>query len=367
MDISRRAVFGLPLALWSGKAAMAVKPQGNNILAGTNLAIAQIQSPNFVAGSAGWIIRQNGSAEFNSVTIRGGLVVGGTSLKYNGTPALGNLIASESSAAGTDSFGNAYLSGEAGYSHVGGVWYAVQNGGTGLTAVTAYYTATSAAGPYTLRGFIQADSSGMRITSQSPLILAAGGGAGSVTEALSSGLSGGIPATLLDRTALSAGNDALAHDITATWTIPTPDGSNGAKYTIETFVTATIGPTTAETLTLGLDLDGGGALVPLATLGAAFNGGALSVTYGIPVRLILVPGAGSSAANAQIILSGPLGDTSANRLATNSANMAGFSNTTPFSTGFTHSIALYAQWGGAGGAGQSAGANWSEFTRSGQN
>jgi hypothetical protein len=83
----------------------------NSILGGINLIRAAIQSPNFVSGSQGWTVRQDGSAEFNNVVIRGGVIVGGTALYYNGTPAAGNLIMSIAAAAGTDSFGNAYVAG----------------------------------------------------------------------------------------------------------------------------------------------------------------------------------------------------------------------------------------------------------------
>lgn len=83
----------------------------NPIVGGTALRIPAIQSPNFQAGSLGWIIRIDGSAEFNNVVIRGGVIVSGTSLYYNGTPAAGNLFMSISAAAGTDSFGNAYVKG----------------------------------------------------------------------------------------------------------------------------------------------------------------------------------------------------------------------------------------------------------------
>lgn len=35
------------------------------------LTYLQIQSPDYVAGISGWIIRKDGSAEFNNLTIRG--------------------------------------------------------------------------------------------------------------------------------------------------------------------------------------------------------------------------------------------------------------------------------------------------------
>ncbi len=70
-----------------------------------------IKSPNYVAGVSGWSINKNGSAEFNNIVIRGGTVISGTALYYNGTPAAGNLFVSISATAGTDSFGNAYVKG----------------------------------------------------------------------------------------------------------------------------------------------------------------------------------------------------------------------------------------------------------------
>jgi hypothetical protein len=70
-----------------------------------------IKSPNYSPGLAGWTIKRDGSAELNNVVIRGGTVVSGLALYYNGTPATGNLIMSISAAAGVDSFGNAYVKG----------------------------------------------------------------------------------------------------------------------------------------------------------------------------------------------------------------------------------------------------------------
>lgn len=70
-----------------------------------------IKSPNFVSGSTGWIVRADGSAEFNNLIVRGGTVVGGVALYYSGAPALGNLVASIAAAGGVDALGNVYLSG----------------------------------------------------------------------------------------------------------------------------------------------------------------------------------------------------------------------------------------------------------------
>lgn len=95
----------------------------NPILAGLTLIREAIRSENYVVGSAGWSIDQDGSAEFNDVVIRGGTTVGGDFLAYNGVPALGNLVLSISAMGGTDSFGNVYQAGAVSYGTVGGVNY----------------------------------------------------------------------------------------------------------------------------------------------------------------------------------------------------------------------------------------------------
>lgn len=89
----------------------------NSILGGINLIREAIQSPNFVSGSTGWWIGQDGSAEFNDLTVRGqfdgqDFIVNSSGIfLYSGTPAAGNLIGSWAPAAGTDAFGNTYRAG----------------------------------------------------------------------------------------------------------------------------------------------------------------------------------------------------------------------------------------------------------------
>jgi len=81
-----------------------------------------IKSPGYVPGVSGWAIFKNGNVEFNSGTFRGTVAAGSFTgadflinatgaFFYSGIPAFGNLIASIASAAGTDTFGNAYLAG----------------------------------------------------------------------------------------------------------------------------------------------------------------------------------------------------------------------------------------------------------------
>lgn len=54
----------------------------NSILAGDTLVRDSIQSEGYVAGSNGWSINRDGTAEFNDVTSRGELIVGDLATKY---------------------------------------------------------------------------------------------------------------------------------------------------------------------------------------------------------------------------------------------------------------------------------------------
>lgn len=103
------------MSMQSGAGGGGIMGAGNPVVGGTTIRIPAIQSPNYVAGVSGWIVRANGTAEFQGLTITGGTVVMGGSgaiLMYSGTPAAGNLVLSIAPVAGTDAFGNAYPKGE---------------------------------------------------------------------------------------------------------------------------------------------------------------------------------------------------------------------------------------------------------------
>jgi hypothetical protein len=109
------------------------------VVGGVALRRAAIRSPNYVAGTTGWTINQDGSVEFNNGTFRGTVTAGtfqGTDFVvnsagvffYSGTPAAGNLIASIASVAGTDSFGNHYVPGFTTYDNTGQTFTNQDNG-----------------------------------------------------------------------------------------------------------------------------------------------------------------------------------------------------------------------------------------------
>jgi len=121
----------------------------NPIVGGTALRIPAIQSPNYSPGVAGWIVKINGDAEFNNLTVRGEFV--GTRFiinsagifLYASTPAAGNLIGSWASTSGTDTFGNAYQSGLSLYDVVNG---SVINLDVGGGAAVQQFTPPAASG-----------------------------------------------------------------------------------------------------------------------------------------------------------------------------------------------------------------------------
>lgn len=92
-------------------------PMGDPVFGGNFLVREQEQSPNYVPGVSGWVIKKDGSAEFNNLTIRGtfngtDFVMDSSGLFfYNGTPEAGNLILALAPAAGSDQFGNNYSQG----------------------------------------------------------------------------------------------------------------------------------------------------------------------------------------------------------------------------------------------------------------
>jgi hypothetical protein len=96
----------------------------NPVVAGTQLVIPQINSPNYVLGVTGWAIRRDGTAQFTGIVLISGTFTGTNfiinslgAFFYNGPPAAGNLIASIAPAAGADDGkGNAFQGGITSYS-----------------------------------------------------------------------------------------------------------------------------------------------------------------------------------------------------------------------------------------------------------
>jgi hypothetical protein len=135
----------------------------------------------------------------------------GQLLIYSGPPAAGNLVASISSAAGTDSKGNAFLAGVSSYTQSAPFLAANMNSG-----LVDFFKATSQAGPWGSNGNITGDTTGNLDLSASSSLgavqillgtlsalhgLTVTGGITADTEVLSSGQAGGL---VLDSTNTTA-------------------------------------------------------------------------------------------------------------------------------------------------------------------
>lgn len=108
------------------------------------LILGSIHSPDYEAGSEGWSINRDGSAEFNDVVVRG-KIEDGQLFIYNDTPAKGSLAYSISPNDGIDEYGNIYYSGINIYSTV-----------SFANAMSLY--ARHSDGSLTLGGFISYDA-----------------------------------------------------------------------------------------------------------------------------------------------------------------------------------------------------------------
>jgi hypothetical protein len=87
----------------------------NPIAGGFTLIRKALRSLGYTPGVSGWRINKDGSAEFNSLTIRGGQIISGVWLLYAGTPGISTLVASVAATPGTDSYGNPYVAGHGTY------------------------------------------------------------------------------------------------------------------------------------------------------------------------------------------------------------------------------------------------------------
>lgn len=106
----------------------------NPILAGSVLVRRAIESVNFVSGAAGWMIGNDGTAEFNGATFRGNVVIdqNNTLLMYSANPAAGDLTISMAPQAGADGFGNPFPAG----------LQVLNHGGSGASGIAIGYAGT---------------------------------------------------------------------------------------------------------------------------------------------------------------------------------------------------------------------------------
>ena len=220
---------------------------------------AAIQSPNYVPGTSGWTIKQDGSVEFNNGTFRGTLTAAtflGTNFIintsgaffYSGMPAAGNLIASIAAVSGTDAFGNAYLAGVTSYN--GALVAQLAAGGIALQAAAGQIAGNFA-------GTVSAGAQAGQV------IITSGGNSGADPQAeivLDSAAVAGTPTVVVVGNLTVQNNTLVQGNLTVTGTASingstsTGNGSNGGvtsgpSGTVSSFPAAGPNHTHAETHT----------------------------------------------------------------------------------------------------------------------
>lgn len=260
---------------------------------------------------------------------------------YSPTPGLGNLIVSSTAAAGTDPYGNAYLEGFTTYEDIGGNFYALSMLGTSI----AFYTATSAAGPWTTTTSINFNTTT---------------GRASITDA--SSLVRNITRSTSQPSGQTIGNTTVAGGLYEGVFHTSTDFNDGDLITIISEFNAQMGQTTAETFAIGYQLDGG-TTVNLATIGAAIV--ATAGKYSGNLQLNCRINTNGPSGTATFWLSGGV-QQAANVLFTTGAAIQGtvLTPAVSFPTNVVHTLMLVGQWGGAGGSDQSFetfGATYTEY------
>lgn len=377
----------------------------NPLVGGVALRRPAIQSPNFVTKVSGWTINADGSAEFNNLTIRG--VFNGTNFVmnssglffYSGTPAANNLIESHSPASGTDSFGNAYLQGSVTYQQGVSQWTAIaQQSITGGAQLAWYYTTGLTETGWILGGS-WAVVAGVASPTGSPLQYAANGQGlligTSTAEPVSvtgyfqlanqtapAGKSGfatlfadtnstlaemhgsGYGPAALDRTItdMSVHGPVTGTTLTAfsnSYSVNAGDLVVGSEVILETNFHGTW-PSTASSLQFTLEIGGtqfGTFLIGAVAItgGDAFGG---TLRYHVKCK---TTGAGGTM---NLSAEGSIGDTTANRLGSNSVSMVSKVQGGALNTTVANTFQLFTAWN-ASGTGQTVTSDDSSFTRRG--
>lgn len=280
------------------------------------------------------------------------VIVGGLNggvFVYSGTPGQGDLISSIT-AASSDPFGNATLSGNVTYFHAGGgVIYAFRQVGLQLTA----YSAATFAGPFS--------------PVLTPLAVSVPSGATTLASGLGApqgltpaGLAGSLPLTQTDTgTNTNAGTDTGNHRVTALWTIPAGDALSGTEYVIEVPYTAVM---EGNNVTFGGVIDlAAGFSVSNAVAGAIVGAGiGIEGTIRLHLKCVTTGAAGTFLA----WLDGSVAQRAAALTFANSGGLVSAVPTVTLDTTVSHTLAVSTAFA-AVTAGQSFTGYCSTFTRQG--
>jgi len=298
----------------------------------------------------------------------GGTPVGVYVYTPGATPGPGTRPVDTLSQSSDDPYGNVTLPGDTSYAITASPIVALQNNGAGL--FWYYWTGSAWSGMFstaigdagtaaeTLGIENAAGNAGWQIGNSECLLLGSVGpltAAGRLPAISGSGLAGYYPIIATDNTTNGPGNVTTAADVTLAWPVPSGDFASKTTYIIDTDLLLTAG-TTAENISFGISVNG--TNTTLVTIGSsAFTAGD---SYVGPARLKLI--AQASGADAYLVsLSGRLTLTTSSLTGVdlNSASTA-----VAWSAG-ANTLALFAQFAGAGGSAQLCNGRGSQFTACG--
>jgi len=338
------------LEVWNGSSWAVTAFTGTELItAGTiaaNLLIAGIVVAGIVNSTEidGAIFRAKNASGATVMTIN---KTSATWIQYQdtGSATQGMVIASATNATATttDEFSNEILEGLTLYSGTSGAWNAIS---FAAGNAISYYTSTASTQiAFVLESSISFNSVGRGVITDPTTLVR------NITRSTS------------QATGQTAGNTTVAQALFAGVFHTSTDFAAGDEFEIAMPFNVQLGQTTAETFTIGYQLDGG-SVVNLITVGAAIV--ALAAKYSGWLRFkgkVITVGT-SGTGSCQFWLEGGV-QAAANVLFTNGAAIAGtVLPAVNFDTTVVHTFQLVGQWGGAGGSDQSfvsLGATYTEY------
>jgi hypothetical protein len=238
---------GNQVNLWHNGAWSPVTWTASSVIAASSVTSGLLAAGSVIAGTIA-------AGAIDGMTISGAQFIAygsnGQILIYSGTPALGNLIGSDSAANYTDSYGNLALAGRTSYYLSGGTYFAVSV----YQGSIIVSTASAAGGPYTQQSSLIGSTAG-RMLLQTPA---------GYSAPLSSSQADNTPATTT-----ASGFTRMSKN----WTIPANDAQAGTLYRVTAWGDGHTASTSGTLSVLNMNLSGGNAQAtyPTASQGTNLN------------------------------------------------------------------------------------------------
>lgn len=284
---------------------------------------------------------------------------------YSGTPALGNLIASITNAAGTDANGNAYLEGITSYEIAPSPNIAVQMD----LGQIEFWRAASGAGPWSqINGLTLANSPNTNLIVDADLVvvtnlevgtaLQLGGNFGSpptpptletdlwadgnsasgtISILKSNTMAGRIGFAQVDLSNFSNNNNTTAQPITKSWSLPANEFQANSMFSIECYFTGTF---EASQLNIGYIQDG--IFVNIVPVAAGAFGAGVGLVGMVKANFIFT--AGGAGGSMDVNFTGEMSNSGVNRAPSTTLTLNGRNGAQVYDCTVAHTMAIGARW-----------------------